>query len=512
MKRIYDTIKYNGKLYLMNTGLLLGIYMITMNFQITSDVLYSEMIGELDHAPSFTEHIASGRYTNYLISWFYRFLNCLGVNKMHYQWVLQLLGILVYSAAALLLYRMFEKAMKLTRYSLVLNALILVCFVNPFIVETFVYVAFDWAVGILLAVLAAQYITEKRYVIGWILAFLAVSAYQSNIIMTLQFCIAIIFITEYDNIRQLIKRVFISGLLCVSAAGVNILIPKLGLALHVTDEIVKQTGVQGAWSERIYQIKMIIWLSIVKAYGMLPNYFIPLVILLAWGTTAIIIWKNADGYKKFLNIVLWSVAVLSCILVPYAPCFVSTIIGYPQRTLISMFVGFSMILICCYYFLKDTGYLSGLFAVGTALGAAIMVYSTQTGLQDCYIANAMDFHEARQIQEAIDQYETETGNEIHTIVVHRMGSIHYIYEEQHFEYVYTLYAHRLFYDAWADVNLLNYMFDKDYERVNMDELYTDNTEYYQSLIQQYWEGKSWTHLNTDEQLVFDGNTMYWALY
>ena len=93
-----------------------------------------------------------------------------------------------------------------------------------------------------------------------------------------------------------------------------------------------------------------------------------------------------------------------------------------------------------------------------------------------------------------------------------MGSIHYIYEEQHFEYVYTLYAHRLFYDAWADVNLLNYMFDRDYERVNMDELYTDNTEYYQSLIQQYWEGKSWTHLNTEEQLVFDGNTMYWALY
>lgn len=98
------------------------------------------------------------------------------------------------------------------------------------------------------------------------------------------------------------------------------------------------------------------------------------------------------------------------------------------------------------------------------------------------------------------------------IVVHRMGAIHYAYQEQHFQNVYTLYAHRLYYDAWADVNLLNYLFDKNYNRINMDEQYTDNTEYYQSLIQKYWDGKSWSHLDTDEQLVFDGNTMYWALY
>ena len=463
MKNIYENICKNKILYLINAVALFGTYMITMNFQITSDVLYSEMIGEIAKAPSLSEHLASGRYTNYLISWFYRFLNLFGINKMHHQWVLQFMGILVYAIAACVLYRMFEKALKLDKYSVILNVLILICFINPFIAETYVYVAFDWAVGIWLAVLSAKHIVDRKYVRGWIVAFLAVS------------------------------------------------IPKICLVLHITDEIVKQTGVKDEWSLRLQWISDIIRLCIIKAYGMLPNYFIPIIVVVVFfAVSFVLLIKN--GWKKMWSILMWGLVAAGCMMVPFAPCFVSTTIGFPQRTLTPVFMGFSMILICGYAFLKDTKYLSKVFVVGTVWVAGIMLYSTQTGLQDCYIANAIDFYEAQEIEEAIDDYETQSGNEITDIVVHRMGSIHYAYKEQHYENVYTLYAHRLYYDAWADVNLLNYMFGKNYHRINMDEQYTDNTEHYQSLIQQYWEGKSWSHLDTEEQLVFDGNTMYWALY
>lgn len=511
MKNVYENIYKNKILYLINTVALLGTYMITMNFQITSDVLYSEMIGEVAKAPSLSEHLASGRYTNYLISWLYRFLNLFGINKMHHQWILQLMGILVYAIAACVLYRMFEKALKLDKYSIILNVLVLVCFINPFIAETYVYVAFDWAVGILLAVLAAKYIVDRKYVKGWIFAFLAVSTYQCNIIMTLLFCVAVTFIEDYLKCVKLIKNVLISGLLTLSAASVNILIPKICLALHITDEIIKQTGVKDEWSLRLQWIFDIVRLCIIKAYGMLPNYFIPITVVLAFFAVSFTILFQY-GWKKIWIIFMWGFVVAGCMLVPFAPCFVSSTIGFPQRTLTPVFMGLSMILICSYAFLRNTKYLSKGFLIGTALGAAIMVYSTQTGLQDCYIANAIDFYEAQEIQEAIEEYEAESGNEVTDIVVHRMGSIHYAYQEQHFQNVYTLYAHRLYYDAWADVNLLNYMFGEEYNRINMDEQYTDNTEYYQSLIQKYWDGKSWSHLDTDEQLVFDGNTMYWALY
>lgn len=511
MKNIYENICKNKILYLINAVALFGTYMITMNFQITSDVLYSEMIGEIAKAPSLSEHLASGRYTNYLISWFYRFLNLFGINKMHHQWVLQFMGILVYAIAACVLYRMFEKALKLDKYSVILNVLILICFINPFIAETYVYVAFDWAVGILLAVLSAKYIIDRKYVRGWIVAFLAVSTYQCNIIMTLLFCVTIAFIENHLKFLELIKRVLISGIMTLSAAVVNILIPKICLVLHITDEIVKQTGVKDEWSLRLQWISDIIRLCIIKAYGMLPNYFIPIIVVVVFfAVSFVLLIKN--GWKKIWSILMWGLVAAGCMMVPFAPCFVSTTIGFPQRTLTPVFMGFSMILICGYAFLKDTKYLSKAFVVGTVWVAGIMLYSTQTGLQDCYIANAIDFYEAQEIEEAIDDYETQSGNEITDIVVHRMGSIHYAYKEQHYENVYTLYAHRLYYDAWADVNLLNYMFGKNYHRINMDEQYTDNTEYYQSLIQQYWEGKSWSHLDTDEQLVFDGNTMYWALY
>ena len=138
--------------------------------------------------------------------------------------------------------------------------------------------------------------------------------------------------------------------------------------------------------------------------------------------------------------------------------------------------------------------------------------ATESSIKDCYVCNAMDKYEARCIQEAISEYEDESGMEITTIAVHRPGFIHYTYPEQTSVYVYTLFAHRMFYDSWSDVNLLNCLYGKHYKRIDMDELYTDTYDSYQKFITSHWEGKYWDRLNIDEQIIFEGNTMYWSLY
>ena len=56
--------------------------------------------------------------------------------------------------------------------------------------------------------------------------------------------------------------------------------------------------------------------------------------------------------------------------------------------------------------------------------------------------------------------------------------------------------------TWSDVLLINYLSGKEYIKVPMDE----------DVYDMYFRGKSWETFNADEQLVFDGDTMYWAIY
>ena len=62
------------------------------------------------------------------------------------------------------------------------------------------------------------------------------------------------------------------------------------------------------------------------------------------------------------------------------------------------------------------------------------------------------------------------------------------------------------------MNLLNYLFDEDYERIDMDYPYGDKRQFYDEICAKYFDGKSWDRLNTEEQIVFDRNVMYWVIY
>lgn len=505
-------IKENRKVFFVN-ALSIGIAFIAFFEQIlTSDIVYSMVIGELDKAPSLTEHLASGRYTNYLISWMYRFFNTFGINKLSHQWVLQLFGILIYALAATILYRMLASYMNVQGYSVWLNILVLICFINPFIVETYVYVSFDWAIGVLFAVLSASMLAKGQYIKGGIIAFLAVSTYQTNIVITLLIALTGVYLQYYTELKKLIQRVIMCGAVTAIVAVINLVIPKICMAVGITDNIVKSTDTGDPWSLRLTWIYQNIYLSIVKAYGMLPNYFIPMVLLLVT-TIVFVLQTHRYGWNKLWIPVLWIVFVVGMMLLPYVPCFVATYPGFPQRTMLSMFIALAMVMIVSLFFIRQgLSVLKNGYKVLILVVVGALVLATESSIKDCYVCNAMDKYEARCIQEAISEYEDESGMEITTIAVHRPGFIHYTYPEQTSVYVYTLFAHRMFYDSWSDVNLLNYLYGKHYKRIDMDELYTDTYDSYQKFITSHWEGKYWDRLNIDEQIIFDGNTMYWSLY
>lgn len=509
---IRKIIQENSKLFFINMMSLVIAFIAFFEKILTSDIVYSAAIGEIDKMPSLTEHLASGRYTNYLISWIYRGFHLFGINKLSHQWILQLSGMIVYAVAATLLYKMLATYMKLRRYSVWLNILVLMCFINPFIVETYVYVCFDWAIGILLAVMSAEELTKGRYMSGGMLAFLAVSTYQTNIVIVLLIAVSGVYLQYYADFKELVKKVCLSGIVTAIAAVINILIPKVCLAIGITDNIVKSTDTGDPWSLRLTWIYQNVYLSIVKAYGMLPNYFIPLVLVIVATMVAASLIYTRRKTKWWISFI-WLLFVIGAMLLPYVPCFIASYPGFPQRTMLSMFVALALVMCIGFFFIEQSiQVMKKVYRILVIIVSIVLFVATETSIKDSFVCNALDKYEARCIQDTIHEYETETGIEVTTIAVHRPGFAHYTYPEQTSVYVYTLFAHRMFYDPWSDVNLLNYLYDEHYERIDMDELYTDTYDEYQEFIKSHWEGKYWDHLNVDEQIIFDGDTMYWSLY
>ena len=132
-------------------------FSIFMNDIMTSDYIPGyKSIGELE--PLTIRNIISGaRYVGALIHYIYRFLYTLNVSHYNNSWVLQIIGMFFYALSSTIIYSLFEsyidKSDKVFLY--VYKLAILIMFVNPFMIETYIYGALDFGLGIFFAVIGA---------------------------------------------------------------------------------------------------------------------------------------------------------------------------------------------------------------------------------------------------------------------------------------------------------------------------------------------------------------------
>ena len=143
--------------------------------------------------------------------------------------------------------------------------------------------------------------------------------------------------------------------------------------------------------------------------------------------------------------------------------------------------------------------------VGILVGGvfALLFSSTQTCILDQYISNALDMYYMEVVYEKIVEYEEESGEEITDIyVIHAQDQKYYHYSQMHYGYVSPMYSHKMQYDIWADVELLNYVSGRNF------------TDHYveQSKQTEYFGDSTGFVVNTSKQLKFEGNSMYWLIY
>ena len=147
------------------------------------------------------EYLRGGRFIDYLIVRYYYLLSKVGVTHTNNnQWVMQVLFILFLALASKEIYMLFCEKKDNVDYKLLL--LISIAFVNPFIVEHFVYHGAELGMAIWISIVGVKKFYEKKYLFSFLLVFTAVCTYQSYIALFLIYATGVWFCIYYDKMSK----------------------------------------------------------------------------------------------------------------------------------------------------------------------------------------------------------------------------------------------------------------------------------------------------------------------
>lgn len=463
---------------------------------------------------NFWDHFSSGRIATPILEFAYNMLLKFNVDHFDNVWVVQLLGMAINAISSCIIFEMFYGFIRKesTLYSVLTIVAISTAFVNPFMVETYIYHEFDWAVGIICAVVSARFFSKKKFLLGAIFSILALTIYQTNIfitfILTVYFyCFRAVFFKEYKGFFKV--GVIIPGALCTSVAIVVAIGQKVGYwyARTYTEVAVQKTKVVSFDNFRIDGIREFfhrIHVVYEHAYSMLPHNFLVYltVIVLLIVSIALVV---GFGDKYSFAIVIFTALVV--ILAEFSWGFTRPFFDYPPRTTLGVFFIVSMNLLLMIVVLNNIETPEIVpFILGMTPCLIIYVY-TQYMIIDTYTSAGIDYTQALIIEQHIEDYEKYTGETVTTIASCGGGGTNlestYTNPNLLLAYGYGTPNHRMVYDRWAQGYYINYVTDRNYNIRFMTDEEVD-------IYFPHKETEGILDMNT--QFVFDGSTLFWRIY
>ncbi len=122
-------------------------------------------------------------------------------------------------------------------------------------------------------------------------------------------------------------------------------------------------------------------------------------------------------------------------------------------------------------------------------------------LDDKYTLNYLDEYRSRMIGQQIEEYQNGSGNIVTTICQYRDGDVITTDKRQYKDlYFYGDIAVSAFVPEWSYCSLLNYCLGAQFSNGQPDPYYTE-----------YFAARNWD-VYSDEQLVFDGDTLHLCIY
>ena len=430
----------------------------------------------------------------------------LGITYLSNAYIMQILGMILYAFCACIIFKTIGYRSGKINQKDVDEALVDICillmFINPYITETYVYGSMVWAAGIMVGCLCAYCWCNKKKYVGFILALLTVSYYQADIFIPLIICIISFWLEamETSDYIAFMKKSAVTSICFATTCVISLIISKISMRLFMTTSVAKNVTTEelSSFGVNVYSVIRGIGIFLLTTSGFSPLFFslVVLIVCFVVGVVSIMV----DGRNKMSGIVAWGLfcGVLVCI--PFSFGFVGASGGYAPRIILACFFSLGGIILSTYFLILRSFEETNKVIIGIAHLSIILIVAI--GITDCFIQQALDTREVHLVQDAIENYEASSNNTITTILTLSDKNPLYIYPEQINHYYGTTYNHRMLRDAWSQGQYLNYMCGTNYKTKNFSE------EKYKELF----GDSNWDELNLDEQLYFEGDTLYWAVY
>lgn len=448
------------------------------------------------------QNLRLGRWTCYVIN-----LLVTEVLKFDYvqcQWPVTLFLMLALSIGSWKLHQRFT--MLLVRPSVKQQMLLCVgialSFANVFVAEWFVYVEMDlfFGLAVLLSVGASLCITKtlcwENVLKSMVLLILAMNTYQAVMGYYVIFSMLCLF-AKYKG--QLTAKNFWHNAVVMLVGVISVVINLLSVRVCLSMGIVQTADRTGnlnpamLWNNLVTVVDTLPDLFI-TALGMMPSYTVLAVCLIQ---LALLFY----ALQKRKTIPYAVLIITASFLIVIAPHFVTTTVWMAQRTVASFwaFMAVPVILLALY---SNGQYRSFVQLAATCLGVGMLLlnaFQVQAVAIDVIACNRLDRELALQIQYYITRYEEQSNEKVTRIGVLEDASLSYRYATAEFRRfdVYT----RPYAIEGGGVKILNFYLGTNYEQAQVPQE-----------VEEHFAGQNWNVMALDEQCLFEGNTLYIAIY
>jgi len=386
-----------------------------------------------------------------------------------------------------------------------INAALLLTVLNASFHEGWIYFSecsYDRAISVALifsalSVWMREGKTWKDYLLSFLLLSLAIDMYQLYIELFLSFALLWLLLEHHLHwSRRAFKDLLITLAVGLSASAQNILLMRwlsasgfipanprsASVHLSVILENLRQiwTSQPAVWKN--FQGTMFPWV--------LPAFFLIMAILF--------LQAARENRCTGRDIAFAALAMLAGYLSSFAPLLLSGVFWMPPRVIIGFFSFLSCsALLVLFLDSRRAGKAVLLCCTGLIVLSGIKVQAISA---DNIASNRIDEEYVGEIGNAIRSYEESSGNTIRTISVHFDDSVTWYHASTRYRIMDINVSG--FVKSWSDVNMINWYLGTSYARESMSD----------AQYRRLFGSSDWSVFDPSEQLIFQGSTLYLAVY
>lgn len=449
------------------------------------------------------QYLMQGRIISYLVN---KILNYLKINPTLDQSIFTLILIISIAICSSILVKIVYNFVEENIYNFILiNIIIAISFSNVFLLEWFLYpeITLFISIGLVSVIFAIWSFFRNDKLINAIMAFvflnISMGIYQSNLGIFVIYSLVICYIKykgelKVRSVTDSVKILAIGGISSI----LNILTLKVLVYLKLAVRSDREPRLSMEVIEKnirgILNVQRQIWNN---AYGMLPKYILILFVTFVLFGIIYIAIKDKISIQKRVYLFL---IILINYLIIFVPHIFTSSLWIAQRTIVPFFTFISALCIIFMVFIEKNKDVKKILLVVSLTFLLVNMTYIQFVASNHVASNKIDQQFSIVINNEIKKYENENKVIIHNISVESDTNPTYSYNNIR----YCIYDTnvRAFITPWANVNMINYYSNSNYNKVEMDS----------EIYDKYFKNKNWDNFIPEEQMVFKGDTLYLIIY